>query len=149
MRVLSSDDGMNGGTVSMWVERTMSGRGWPGQVAYRLKRFVSTGILRASNPRRPRSAKTNSPTVGSWPVLLLSFRGTRLNEGEHEHGVGEVEDVRVALDWLDHEFHLPIIFAGFSFRAALRLQAPCADSRVTAAIGLGLPVTPFDERSYD
>jgi len=33
MQVSSSEEEINGGTVSMWVERTISGRGWPGTVA--------------------------------------------------------------------------------------------------------------------
>ena len=37
-----------------------------------------------------------------------------------------------ALDWLDREFHLPLIFAGFSFGAAVGLRAACADDRVKA-----------------
>jgi len=57
--------------------------------------------------------------------------------------------VRAALDWLDHEFHLPLIFAGFSFGAAIGLGAACADDRVKALIGLGTPVAPVDDRSYD
>ena len=39
-----SDEAMNGGTVSMWVENTSSGRGWPGCVAHTLKRSPSTGM---------------------------------------------------------------------------------------------------------
>ena len=52
-----------------------------------------------------------------FPVLRFNFRGTGLSQGEHDHGVGEVDDVRTALEWLDSEFHLPLIFAGFSFGA--------------------------------
>ena len=77
-----------------------------------------------------------------FPVLRFNFRGTGLSQGEHDHGVGEVDDVRTALDWLDSEFHLPLIFAGFSFGAAVGLRAACEDARVRATIGLGLPVTP-------
>lgn len=84
-----------------------------------------------------------------FPVLRFNFRGTGLSEGEHDHGQGEVEDVRTALDWLDAQFHLPLIFAGFSFGAAVGLRAACPDSRVKAAIGLGLPVTPIDDRTYN
>jgi alpha/beta superfamily hydrolase len=75
-----------------------------------------------------------------FPVLRFNFRGTGLSEGEHDSGLGEVEDVRTALDWLDHEFHLPLIFAGFSFGAAVGLRASCADPRVEALIGVGVPV---------
>jgi hypothetical protein len=77
-----------------------------------------------------------------FPVLRFNFRGTGLSQAEHDHGIGEVDDVHTALDWLDTEFHLPLIFAGFSFGAAVGLRAACADSRVRATIGLGVPVAP-------
>jgi alpha/beta superfamily hydrolase len=77
-----------------------------------------------------------------FPVLRFNFRGTGLSQGEHDRGAGEVEDVQTALDWLDSEFHRPLIFAGFSFGAAIGLRAACADSRVRAAIGLGVPIVP-------
>jgi alpha/beta superfamily hydrolase len=77
-----------------------------------------------------------------FPVLRFNFRGTGLSEGEHDYGKGEVEDVRTALDWLDAEFHLPLIFAGFSFGAAIGLRAACSDSRVRAVMGIGVPVAP-------
>jgi uncharacterized protein len=84
-----------------------------------------------------------------FPVLRFNFRGTGLSQGEHADGVGEGDDVRAALDWLDREFHLPMIFAGFSFGAAVGLQAACPDPRVRAVIGLGIPVVPADDRTYD
>jgi alpha/beta superfamily hydrolase len=84
-----------------------------------------------------------------FPVLRFNFRGTGLSQGEHNHGVGETDDVRIALDWLDREFHLPLIFAGFSFGAAIGLRAACPDDRVKAMIGLGLPLNPVDEPSYE
>ena len=77
-----------------------------------------------------------------FPVLRFNFRGTGLSQGEHDHGIGEVDDVRAALDWLDIELHLPLIFAGFSFGAAVGLKAACIDSRVKAAISVGTPVVP-------
>jgi alpha/beta superfamily hydrolase len=84
-----------------------------------------------------------------FPVLRFNFRGFGLSEGEHAHGEGEVEDVRAALDWLDSEFHLPLIFAGFSFGAAVGLRVACPDDRVRAVIGLGVPVQPIDDRTYN
>jgi len=77
-----------------------------------------------------------------FPVLRFNFRGAGLSQGEHDQGNGEVEDVHTALDWLDAEFHLPLIFAGFSFGAAVGLRAACANSRVRAVIGVGVPVAP-------
>src|SRR6266581_1264886 len=83
-----------------------------------------------------------------FPVLRFNFRGAGLSQGEHDHGLGEVDDVRAALDWLDREFDLPIIFAGFSFGAAVGLRA-ASDPRVKSVIALGLPVAPLDDRTYD
>jgi len=76
------------------------------------------------------------------PVLRFNFRGAGLSQGEHDHGNGEVEDVRTALDWLDAEFHLPLLFAGFSFGAAVGLRAACPDARVQALLGIGVPAIP-------
>ena len=77
-----------------------------------------------------------------FPVLRFNFRGAGLSQGEHDHGGGEVEDVRTALDWMDAEFHRPLVFAGFSFGAAVGLRASYADERVKALIGVGTPVVP-------
>jgi alpha/beta superfamily hydrolase len=77
-----------------------------------------------------------------FPVLRFNFRGTGLSQGEHDHGNGEVDDVRTALAWLDAEYHLPIVFAGFSFGAAIGLRAAYFDPRVAAVIGIGTPVVP-------
>ncbi len=77
-----------------------------------------------------------------FPVLRFNFRGAGLSHGEHDHGSGEVEDVRAALDWLDGEFHLPLVFAGFSFGSAVGLRAACPDARVKALIGIGVPAIP-------
>ena len=74
------------------------------------------------------------------PVLRFNFRGTGLSEGVHDNGRGEQDDVRAALDWLDREFHRPLLFAGFSFGAYVGLQTCCGDPRVAGLVALGLPV---------
>lgn len=84
-----------------------------------------------------------------FPVLRFNFRGAGLSQGEHDHGRGELDDVRTALDWLDREFHLPMFFAGFSFGSVVGMQVACPDMRVKMLIGLGLPVSPIDDRRYD
>ena len=63
------------------------------------------------------------------------------------HGRGEVDDVKAALDWLDQEFHKPIIFCGFSFGSATGMRAACPDARVVGMIALGLPVA-VEGRTY-
>jgi alpha/beta superfamily hydrolase len=81
------------------------------------------------------------------PVLRFNFRGTGLSEGTHDDGRGEVDDVRAALDWLEREFRLPILFAGFSFGSNVGLRACCGDSRVSGVCGIGLPVN-AEGRAY-
>jgi uncharacterized protein len=82
-----------------------------------------------------------------FPVLRFNFRGAGLSEGTHDEGRREVDDVRAALAWLETEFHLPIIFAGFSFGAATGLRAACPVLRVDALIALGTPVR-VEDRTY-
>jgi alpha/beta superfamily hydrolase len=82
-----------------------------------------------------------------WPVLRFNFRGAGLSEGVHDQGRGEIDDVRAALEWLERESSLPIIFAGFSFGAATGLQAACPDPLVAALISLGTPVG-VEDRQY-
>jgi alpha/beta superfamily hydrolase len=82
-----------------------------------------------------------------FPVLRFNFRGTELSEGEHDYGKGEREDVQTALGWLKKEFSLPILFAGFSFGAAIGLRAACPDPDVKALLSLGTPVA-AEGRSY-
>jgi uncharacterized protein len=93
----------------------------------------------------------NDPAWGSqFPVLRFNFRGTGLSQGTHD-GKAEIGDVLAALDWLDNEFHLPVIVAGFSFGAAMALWSCCGpqktDKNVRALVALGLP-THADGRDY-
>jgi alpha/beta superfamily hydrolase len=74
------------------------------------------------------------------PVLRFNFRGTGLSQGEHDQGRGEVGDVRAGLDWLERQFGLPIVVAGFSFGSFVGLQACCGNHRVKGIVCLGIPV---------
>ncbi len=74
------------------------------------------------------------------PVLRFNFRGAGLSEGEHDHGRGEQDDVRAALEYLAREFPgKPVLLGGFSFGAWVGLRAGCEDARVTRLVGLGIP----------
>ena len=85
-----------------------------------------------------------------FPVLRFNFRGAGLSQGEHDHGGGEVDDVAAALDWLRAEFGLPVVFAGFSFGAAVGLRAACGRPGIAALVSIGTPVAAVDERGrYD
>lgn len=125
------------------------------------------GLLNAGDPDAPYSALVCHPhpvhggtmhnkvvyhaakTLSSFglPVLRFNFRGTGLSEGTHDHGRGERNDIRAALDWLEGEYRKPTIFAGFSFGAATGLKVCCSDQRVVGLVALGTPLA-VEERLY-
>jgi len=79
------------------------------------------------------------------PVLRFNFRGAGLSEGAHDHGRGERDDVRSALDFLAAEYPgLPVVLAGFSFGAWVGLRVGAEDARVAKLAGLGIPVNDSD-----
>lgn len=82
-----------------------------------------------------------------FPVLRFNFRGAGASTGEHDSGRGEIADTSVALDYLAARFAVPIIFAGFSFGAAVGLRAAVPHPRVEALISIGTPVN-ADKREY-
>lgn len=82
----------------------------------------------------------NDPTWGfAAPVLRFNFRGTGLSQGVHD-GKLEADDVRAAMAWLENEYNLPLVVAGFSFGAAMALKACCGSAHVRALAALGLPI---------
>jgi alpha/beta superfamily hydrolase len=98
----------------------------------------------------------NAPEWGfGFPVLRFNFRGTGRSEGQHD-GTAEAADVLTALAWIENEYKLPLIGAGFSFGAAMTLAAICGREsipvlrseisgsgmlrNVTALVAIGLPV---------
>jgi uncharacterized protein len=93
----------------------------------------------------------NDPAWGvALPVLRFNFRGTGLSQGTHD-GQLESDDVLAAMDWLENEYNLPLIVAGFSFGSAMALKACCGGQEkrasVHALIALGLP-TEAEGRKY-
>ena len=79
------------------------------------------------------------------PVLRFNFRGAGLSRGEHDHGIGEQEDVRTAIDFLRAEFPgVPLLVAGFSLGASVGLRVGCGDARVSHLMGMGIPVDSVD-----
>src|SRR5665213_3465377 len=92
----------------------------------------------------------NAPQWGwGFPVLRFNFRGTGLSEGAHD-GAAESGDVGAALEWLEKEYKLPLVVAGFSFGAAMAVEACCetpAARNIKALVALGLP-THAEGRTY-
>lgn len=81
-------------------------------------------------------------------ALRFNFRGVGTSTGSHDDGVGEQDDLRAAIDWLETRFpHLPLIVGGFSFGSMVGLSVGAEEDRVVGLLGLGLPVD-LDER-YD
>jgi uncharacterized protein len=75
------------------------------------------------------------------PVVRFNFRGVGASEGNYDHGRGEEDDVRSALDYVEAQFPgVPLVAVGFSFGAWVGLRVGCADARVVDLIGLGLPI---------
>ncbi len=75
-------------------------------------------------------------------VLRFNFRGVGRSEGEHAHGIGELEDARAALGWLRARFpELPYSLAGFSFgsRVILRLGCEVGNGPAQRLIAAGFP----------
>ena len=74
-------------------------------------------------------------------ALRFNFRGVGRSEGVHDHGVGEQDDVRAALDQMERRFPgLPLVLGGFSFGSAMALRVGIADPRVRALFALGVPL---------
>jgi uncharacterized protein len=75
------------------------------------------------------------------PVLRFNFRGVGRSTGYYDEGIGEADDVRTALDYLESRYpDVPICLAGFSFGAWVGLPVGCADARVRQLVGVGVPV---------
>lgn len=83
-----------------------------------------------------------------YETLRINFRGVGASTGSHGGGTAEVEDARVALDFLlaDQAGAREVAVAGFSFGAAVALRFGCADGRVRHIIGIGTPARWLDRR---
>ena len=75
-------------------------------------------------------------------VLRFNFRGVGSSSGVFDHGRGERDDFRAALDFMHARYpDQPLWAAGFSFGAWIALEVGAADERVSALIGIAPPVS--------
>jgi alpha/beta superfamily hydrolase len=81
-------------------------------------------------------------------VLRFNYRGVNLSEGGYAEGEGELEDARVALDYLRGRYpDLPFTVAGFSFGSRIALRLGCGLAR--RVIAVGFPAAYRDRASLD
>lgn len=79
------------------------------------------------------------------PCLRFNFRGVGKSEGEYAEGIGERNDARAALDYLETRFpKTPVCVMGFSFGAWVGLAVGAEDPRTIALVGLGVPAGMMD-----
>ena len=73
-------------------------------------------------------------------VLRFNYRGVNLSEGAYDHGEGELDDARVALEWLRGRYpDLPYSIAGFSFGSRIALRLGAEHPAATRVLALGFP----------
>jgi alpha/beta superfamily hydrolase len=78
-------------------------------------------------------------------MLRFNFRGVGFSTGTFEEGIGELDDVRAALDWLELGARgLPLVVGGLSFGSLVGLSAGAEDARVVALVATGIPVHIYD-----
>jgi hypothetical protein len=78
-------------------------------------------------------------------VLRFNFRGVGASFGVFDHGRGEVDDFRAALDLMADRYpDTPIWTAGFSFGAWVALETGAVDARVSVLIAIAPPVARED-----
>jgi len=78
-------------------------------------------------------------------VLRLNFRGAGASDGTFADGIGEQDDFRAALDYMDERYPgIPKWAGGMSFGSWVALTVGAADPRITTLIGIALPVDRYD-----
>src|SRR5580765_3638596 len=80
-----------------------------------------------------------------FAVLRFNFRGAGRSEGQHDNGLGEQDDLRAAMAYIEERYPgVELWLAGFSFGSAMMLRAAACDDRVRALVAAGVPVSNYD-----
>ncbi len=77
-------------------------------------------------------------------ALRFNFRGAGASEGEYDNGIGEQDDVRAALAYLQAQPEIDperMALAGYSFGAAVAVRAAASGGDLRAFIGVSAPTT--------
>ncbi|MEY2920286.1 MAG: hypothetical protein RL261_1591 [Pseudomonadota bacterium] len=74
-------------------------------------------------------------------TVRFNFRGVGASEGRYDQGVGEVADALAVIDWTRHHFDCDSLWlGGFSFGAAIALQAAARGARPLQIVTIAPPV---------
>jgi alpha/beta superfamily hydrolase len=78
-------------------------------------------------------------------VLRFNFRGVGSSAGAFDEGVGESDDFRAGLDFMQQRYQGARLWAGgFSFGAWIALTVAAQNPRVSTMIGVAPPVARYD-----
>ena len=78
-------------------------------------------------------------------VLRFNFRGVGKSEGAWDEGRGEQDDFHAALDAMAARYPgVPLWAAGMSFGSWVGLRVGASDPRVSALLGVAMPVCKWD-----
>jgi alpha/beta superfamily hydrolase len=78
-------------------------------------------------------------------VLRFNFRGVGLSAGSFDEGRGERDDGVAALDFMHERYAgAPLWAAGMSFGSWVALTAGASDPRVSALVGVAVPIGRYD-----
>ncbi len=81
-------------------------------------------------------------------ALRFNYRGVNFSEGKYDHGIGELEDARVALEFLRARYPgLPFTLAGFSFGSRIILRLGCEIAGASRLIAVGFPAGDVGSRA--
>jgi alpha/beta superfamily hydrolase len=78
-------------------------------------------------------------------VLRFNFRGVGVSTGSFDEGIGEQEDAKVAVRFLQEvEAGVPLLMGGFSFGAMVALAVGMDEPGVVGLVALGIPLDHYD-----
>jgi uncharacterized protein len=78
-------------------------------------------------------------------VLRFNCRGVGKSAGAYDEGRGEMDDFRAALDFMRERYpDAPLWAAGMSFGSWVGLTVGADDPRVSALLGIAMPVNNYD-----
>ena len=87
-----------------------------------------------------------------YATLRFNFRGVGASEGEHDGGIGEVDDALEALTFLQSQDGVHpenAVMAGYSFGAAVAMEAGLRAAEVRRIIAVALPIAMIPPPSTD